>query len=136
MDERRVLIVEDHAETAETLRRILAREGWKTSVATTLAGGLASLNVPPDCVILDVLLPDGSGTDLLREVRERELTTRVIVTTAAGDSDDLEALSRFVPDVILFKPYSFKELRRALEPLPSVDPATVLIRNSTVSHVR
>lgn len=131
MDERRVLIVEDHAETAETLRRILTREGWEISVATTLAGGLANLHIPPYCVILDVLLPDGSGTELLRELRERELNTRVVVTTASGDPDDLKALGSFIPDVILRKPYSYRELRQALEPLSATVTSSACTRGLT-----
>jgi DNA-binding response OmpR family regulator len=128
MDERAVLIVEDHAETAELLRRILTREGWKTTVATTLASGLAYLRNPPHWVILDVLLPDGSGMELLREVRERELSTRVIVATASGDPNDLRAPSGFVPDAILRKPFSFTELRRALGPPSSSLSGSMLAR--------
>jgi DNA-binding response OmpR family regulator len=67
-----ILIVEDHADTAEMLRRFLARAGF---AAETAAGGREALEVLSDnrpvCVILDETMPDMTGLDLLRQLRAR-----------------------------------------------------------------
>jgi DNA-binding response OmpR family regulator len=69
MGRHRVLIVEDHALTSTSLTRIFARKGWDARMAATVAGGLAALDPPPDCVVLDLNLPDGDGEAILRTIR-------------------------------------------------------------------
>src|SRR4051812_16506175 len=86
MDGHRVLVVEDECTARETLHIILASHRWTVSEAATVAEGLAQLDPPPDCIILDLDLPDGPGEAVLRRVREANLWTRVTITTGCDDA--------------------------------------------------
>jgi two-component system OmpR family response regulator len=101
----RVLIVEDHTPTRLALKRVFAREGWDIQTAETVAEGLAALDPPPDCVVLDLILPDGDGESILRKIRADGLPTRVVaVTTGVSDPNRLAEVARLRPDVLLTKP--------------------------------
>jgi DNA-binding NarL/FixJ family response regulator len=114
MDRHRMLIVEDHQETRTLLRRILALTltGWDVVEATTVEEGLAQLSPPPDCVLLDLELPDRPGEDILRKVRQDHLQTRVVVNTGMNDAARLGAVSDLGPDAVLQKPLDSAGLRR------------------------
>ncbi|WP_169977810.1 response regulator [Tautonia rosea] len=96
-----LLIVEDDRSLLEVWKTIFSTRGWHVSSATTLAEGLAHLDPPPDYVILDLELPDGSGEAILRQIRELGLKTRVAVTTG---SDDLSRLTDLHPEALFQKP--------------------------------
>ena len=72
MEARRILIIEDHEPTRHALRSLLMRRGHDIIEAGTIAEGLASLDRHPlpDCVVLDMDLPDGGGETVLRAIRE------------------------------------------------------------------
>src|SRR3954447_8287530 len=114
MDRHRMLIVEDHQETRTLLRRILALTltGWDVVEATTVEEGLAQLDPPPDCVLLDLELPDGPGEAVLRKVRQDRLQTRVVVNTGMNDAARLGAVSDLKPEALLQKPLDSTGLRR------------------------
>jgi two-component system, OmpR family, response regulator len=110
-----VLVVEDDPATYGALRAILSHRGWHVAVAVTLAEAMRQLDVsPPDCVILDLMLPDGNGVALLRAIRQRKLPVKVVVTTGAGDPNILQQTTGLAPDVLLRKPINLQELLRAI----------------------
>ena len=111
----RLLLVEDHTETRHILRRILALCGWEVLEAPTVAEGLAQLDPPPDCLVLDLELPDGSGEVLLQKVREDRLPTRVVINTGMNDPAWLDAVSALNPDAVLLKPIDSWGLRTICE---------------------
>jgi two-component system KDP operon response regulator KdpE len=74
----RLLIVEDHHDIRAALRRLLVHRGWQVLEAASIAEGLALLDPPPDCIILDLMLPDGDGETVLRKVRAEGLPIRVV----------------------------------------------------------
>ena len=85
---RMVLLVEDEETITVPLTEALAREGFRTETAGTLAAGLEiARRQRPDLVLLDVMLPDGTGFDLLRQLRDSERMP-VIMLTARGDEAD------------------------------------------------
>lgn len=87
MAERRtILIVEDHTPSRELMRKLFTLRGWRVVTASTVAEGLRALDPPPDCLVLNLVLPDGDGERILREVRARGLPTRVAVCTVIGDA--------------------------------------------------
>jgi DNA-binding NarL/FixJ family response regulator len=110
----RILLVEDHAETRHMLRRILALTltDWEVTEAATVEEGLAQLDPPPDCVLLDLELPDGPGEAILRKVRQDHLQTRVVVNTGTNDEARLGAVSDLKPAAVLQKPLDSTGLRR------------------------
>ena len=92
----RILIVEDHADSAEFLRLLLEPEGYIVQVAASGQQARESLtSFKPEIILMDVMLPDVEGLDLLRELRAASPETCVIVVSEpppegrARRSDDL-----------------------------------------------
>jgi len=112
----RLLLVEDHPDTRRLLRRMLTIRGWDVLEAATMAEGLAQLDPPPDCIVLDLMLPDGGGETILRRVRIEGLPTRVVVNTGTDDPARLNEVSYMRPDAVLPKPLSPEGLRVMCEP--------------------
>lgn len=100
---RRVLIVEDDKIALAALRRILMMSGYEVLCADSLARAGAQLVWQPDFVLLDLMLPDGSGLDLLARIRRRDESTRVAILSGAGEELMLRA-ARLRPDAIFRKP--------------------------------
>ncbi|MEP7121109.1 MAG: response regulator [Byssovorax sp.] len=66
----RVLLVDDHADTAELLRMLLSRRGFEVTTARSVASALAAAEASPvDVLVSDIGLADGNGCDLLRQLR-------------------------------------------------------------------
>ena len=78
----RVLVVEDDRSLAEAYADILLETGFDVATASDVAGALHALETEPvDVVLSDVLMPGGTGVDLLRAVRERDLDVPVVLVT-------------------------------------------------------
>lgn len=114
----RLMIVEDDRQIAEIQRRFIERLETVELVgmAHTLADARDQIDVlAPELILLDVYFPDGSGLDLLRELRAANSATDVILITAAKEVDTLRsALRGGVFDYIL-KPLVFERLAEAIE---------------------
>src|SRR5918992_157604 len=106
----RVLLIEDEESIHEPLAAALDREGFAAEVATTASEGLERFrNRPPDLVLLDVMLPDGDGRDVLREIR-RTSRTPVVMLTARGEEMDRILGLELGADDYVSKPFSAREL--------------------------
>src|SRR3954466_2582954 len=118
---RLLLLVEDHVATRVALRRLLGLYGWEAREAAPVAEGLARLDPPPDCMVLDLDLPDGPGETLLRRVRVERLPTRVVVSSGPDHLARPSEVSYMRPDAVLAKPLDSEGLRRICEmdPLPT-----------------
>jgi two-component system, NtrC family, response regulator PilR len=110
----RILVVDDEPGLRDMLTILFRREGLDVTVAPGFASARdAALNAPePYAVVLtDLLMPDGSGMDLLTLVRERTPRTEVIVMTAHGGLETaVEAMKRGAYDFVT-KPFATTELR-------------------------
>src|SRR5688572_31712592 len=81
----RVLIVEDHADSAEFLRLLLEPEGYLVRVAATAQRTREEVEASkPDVILMDLMLPDVEGLDLLRELRAMSPESCVIVVSGHG----------------------------------------------------
>ncbi|MFV8571453.1 response regulator [Marinobacter sp. SBS5] len=113
----RLLIAEDDRQIAEIQRRFVERLDHVElcGIAHTLADARDLVEVmAPDLILLDVYFPDGSGLDLLRELRAQDSSSDVILITAAKEVDTLRsALRGGVFDYIL-KPLVFERLEEAV----------------------
>ena len=113
-NQNRILIVEDNADTAEMLRAYLCAEGYDVEVAAWGREALKLCQVAvPDLVIQDIRLPDISGYDVVRELRERSRTSAVPViflTDRRGRHDKIAGLTLGAVDYIA-KPCDMQELR-------------------------
>jgi DNA-binding response OmpR family regulator len=112
---RPVLIIEDDPDISESLKYNLEREGLNTIVAATGEQGLSeALNEsnPPLLIMLDLMLPGMSGTELCRRFRREPLTRRtpIIMLTAKGSESDRVAGLDLGADDYITKPFSVREL--------------------------
>jgi two-component system response regulator RegX3 len=107
---RTVLVVEDEESITTPLTAALEREGFDTAVAPTAAEALElARSLEPDVVLLDLMLPDGSGVDVCRELR-RTSQVPIIVVTARGDEADRVVGLELGADDYVVKPFSAREL--------------------------
>jgi two-component system, OmpR family, response regulator RegX3 len=107
---RMVLLVEDEESIVEPLREALGREGFDATVARTAAEALElARSVEPDVVLLDVMLPDGSGFDVCRELR-RDSSVPIIMVTARGEESDRIVGLELGADDYVTKPFSAREV--------------------------
>ena len=110
-----MLIVEDDTISAQAMRILLRRGGWSVDVVATIADANAYLDShTPHIIVLDLMLPDGDGSSVLRRIRDQKLDVRVTVTTATGDLDWIDRVMAMKPDAFLRKPIELAELMRAL----------------------
>jgi DNA-binding response OmpR family regulator len=110
MSARRILVVEDEDNIRETLRYNLAKEGYRVDEARTGPEALsAARRVRPDLILLDLMLPELSGLEVCRILRQ-EMTTPILVLTAKGaEVDKVVGLSIGADDYVT-KPFSLSEL--------------------------
>ena len=107
---RTILMVEDETSITEPLAEALDREGFATRVAGTVADAIsAAEDEMPDLVLLDVMLPDGSGYDVARTLRERS-KVRIIMLTARGEEIDRIVGLELGADDYIVKPFSAREV--------------------------
>jgi two-component system response regulator RegX3 len=107
---RTILLIEDEEAISEPLAAALGREGFDTVVAATAAKGMELFEQrSPDLVLLDVMLPDGDGRDLLRRIRETSRTPVVMLTARGEETDRVLGLELGADDYVT-KPFSAAEL--------------------------
>ncbi|HEY7706689.1 MAG TPA: response regulator transcription factor [Gaiellaceae bacterium] len=110
LGKRTILLVEDEESITTPLVEALHREGFDASVAGTAADALKLAGEErPDLVLLDVMLPDGSGFDVARELR-RTSRVPIIMLTARGEEADRVAGLELGADDYVVKPFSAREL--------------------------
>src|SRR3954469_1225774 len=110
MTRKKVLLVEDESSIAEPLADALRREAFDVQLAGTAAEALESFSArPPDLVLLDVMLPDGDGREVLREIR-RLSRVPVVMLTARGEEMDRVLGLELGADDYVTKPFSSAEL--------------------------
>ena len=115
MDGYRILVVEDDAESRHGLQRLLSHKGWVVTVARTVAEAMEKLRPPPHCLLLDLMLPDGEGEDVLRKVKKEGLPTRVAICTGTNDPVRLAMIKGMDPERLFAKPVDFEEVCRMIE---------------------
>ena len=119
MTGRRVLLVEDNEEIMRGNRRLFELEGYETACARTLAEARASIGAyRPDAIVLDIMLPDGSGLDFMRELREKESAgIPILLLTGLTAKEDILRGLKSGGDDYLTKPYDFDELLARVQAL-------------------
>src|SRR5919197_6343227 len=125
MSERsRILVVDDERQSLRALKVILREAGYEVIEAATMEQALDRAAVrPPEAAIVDLMLPDGSGVELCRKLREWS-SLPIIVLSAIGEEEaKVEALEAGADDYVT-KPFGPRELVARLgAPLPRVgDP--------------
>lgn len=106
----RLLLVEDEAHLAVSLRFNLLEEGYHVDVAETIGQARELLKERFDVIILDVMLPDGNGFEFCRELRNQGDLTPVLMLTALSASEDIVRGLTTGADDYVAKPFSLHEL--------------------------
>jgi len=110
MDRRTVLLIEDNEKLNEINRRALENEGYEVLTAHTLAAARRHLSRhDPDVILLDVVLPDGSGMDLCEEIRQNVNAHILFLTSRREHDEKIRGLSLGGDDYIT-KPFKLDEL--------------------------
>jgi DNA-binding response OmpR family regulator len=127
----RILAVDDHAETRDLLRRNLELASHRVTMASCCADAEAALAVGAfDAMILDVMLPDGSGIDFCRDLRAAKLAVPILLLTARGQvRDRVDGLEAGADDYLI-KPFAVLELLARVKALGRRGP---ILRDRTVT---
>ncbi len=114
----RVLVVEDTVDIAEGVRDHLLRCGFDVRIAGTAAdAGAVLARWRPDVLVLDLLLPDGSGYDVLRDLRETGSEMPVLILSATSDEMSKVRGFRDGADDYVTKPFGLREFTARVERL-------------------
>ena len=115
---RRVLVVEDETPIREMLCFVLEQNGFEPIEAADFAQGVAQVVEPfPDLILLDWMLPGGSGIQFIKQMKQDELTRQIpiIMLTARGEEEDKGRGLEVGADDYITKPFSPKELTARLK---------------------
>ena len=110
----RVLVVDDEPQIVRGLRVVLRNAGFQVDSAGTKEEALDALSHrPPDAVLLDLVLPDGSGVDVCKKVREWSHVPIVVVSAVGDEREKVRALDAGADDYVT-KPFGSQELAARL----------------------
>ncbi len=136
----RVLVVEDEESFSDALSYMLRKEGFEVSVAPTGTSALTEFDrTGADIVLLDLMLPEMSGTEVCRQLRSRSHVPIIMVTARDSEIDKVVGLEIGADDYVT-KPYSPRELvariRAVLRRQVGADPAETGAPTLTAGPVR
>jgi two-component system KDP operon response regulator KdpE len=110
MSGQRVLVVDDEPQILRALQTMLRGAGYEVDTAATAEAALATAAAhPPAAVILDLVLPDGSGTDAARELRTWSEAPIIVLSAVGEEREKIAALDAGADDYVT-KPFSVDEL--------------------------
>ena len=105
-----MLVVDDEPQFLRALQTNLRGAGYDVATATTAAEALSSAGLhPPEAIILDLVLPDGRGTDVARELRQWTKAPIIVVSAVGEEAEKISALDAGADDYVT-KPFSIDEL--------------------------
>lgn len=113
VQDKRVLLIEDEPNIIEAIRFILSRDGWRVDTHSDGKTAFeAVLARSPDLVILDVMLPNRSGYDVLNDIRADAAIkdVPVLMLTARGQKKDRELAEKLGASRFMTKPFSNGEI--------------------------
>ncbi len=126
---KRILVVEDEAPIREMLCFVLEQKGYETVEAEDYADGLAKVREPyPELIVLDWMMPGGSGIQFIKQLKQDEVTRQipVVMLTARGEEEDKVRGLEVGADDYITKPFSPKELTARLHAvMRRVSPTSV-----------
>ncbi|TLD69384.1 response regulator [Phragmitibacter flavus] len=117
-----ILLVEDHVDTARVLTHLLTRSGHRVVNADTVATALATFSQHPfDLLLCDLGLPDGSGLNIIRTIRQTS-SLPAIALTGYGMEEDIEACKTAGFNAHLTKPLNLQKLKEVISSVTAPAP--------------
>ncbi len=114
----RILVVDEEEPLTHVLRLALELEGWEVKVVPTGSGAITAVpEFEPDIVLLDMMLPDLRGTEVVAALRASGVTTPVVFLTGRASTDDRIAGYAAGADDYITKPFGLEEVVDHLRPL-------------------
>lgn len=114
----KILIIEDEPELRETLQTFLREERYIVEVASTMREGLEkTMLYDYDCILLDIMLPDGNGLTLLKELKKQGKMENLIIISAKDAVEDKVQGIELGADDYLAKPFHLLELNARIKGL-------------------
>lgn len=114
----KILIIEDEKELRETIRASLLKEKFLVETADDYSSALNKVNdYEYDCILLDIMLPGGSGLDILKELKESHRADSVLIISAKDSLDDKVYGLHLGADDYLTKPFHLAELNARVKSL-------------------
>jgi DNA-binding response OmpR family regulator len=141
----RILVIEDDLAVARSLQDGLQKDGYQVVVCYTGGEGLKSIQKDkPQLVVLDVRLPDGSGFDFCRKMRQEGFFQPILILTVQDDDMDKVLGLEIGADDYMTKPYNPKELsarirsllRRAYGEFSTTETKLMFVKDLTVDLLR
>jgi len=112
----KILIIEDELRLLQTLTESLAKEKYIIETASDFNTAMDKIGVYDyDCILLDIMLPSGSGLDILKELKRQEKSQNVIIISAKDSIDDKVAGLELGADDYLTKPFHTAELNARIK---------------------
>lgn len=133
--QQRVLLAEDEPNIVESLRFLLTRAGFAVEVRETGPSALEAAQVlAPDVLVLDVMLPEMNGFDVLTKLRADRNTADmpVLMLTAKGQREDRERAIELGANQFMSKPFGNAELVEAVRELARLEASPVALGVSTL----
>jgi DNA-binding NtrC family response regulator len=113
---KRILIVDDDEAIRTGLGALLEMDDWETRGADSVRAGIIAFSeFAPDVVLLDVSLPDGSGLELLDQIKRHSESTPVIMMSGAGTFESVVESIKMGAETYLTKPFDYEALKVTLE---------------------
>ena len=114
-----ILLIEDNKKIMQGNKQLFDWEGYDTACALTLEEARSSINErSPDAIVLDIMLPDGSGLKFIQELRESKNSgIPILILTGLGEKEDVVRGLKSGGDDYLTKPYDFPVLLARVEAL-------------------
>ena len=128
---KRLLIIEDDAALREGLRFSFAGDGYDVTDVGTKKEGLGEIRKGCDLVLLDCNLPDGTGFELCREIREFSMVPVIMLTARDTEMDEIKALELGMDDY-LSKPFSLGVLKARMKKLLNGRGETVMLISGNI----
>jgi DNA-binding response OmpR family regulator len=112
----KVLIIEDNRELASNIQEFLVREGYVCELCYNHGDAQKKINsFQYDCIILDIMLPDGNGLNLLQFIKAEKIQSSILITSAKNSLDDKIRGLELGADDYLTKPFHLTELHARLK---------------------
>ena len=107
----KILIIEDNRELAENIQNFFVAEGYVSELGYSHQDAIKKLTAYQyDCIILDIMLPDGSGLDILEFIKSHEIRSSILIISAKNSLDDKVTGLELGADDYLTKPFHLTEL--------------------------